>query len=647
MNQKNLADILDGISKDDLLEFLDRSYSDGIKISFSGKINARTLARRVRPRVTREIVSIGAGSSAQRAQNKLIEGDNLQAMVTLYKERASVDLIIADPPYNTGNDFRYNDRWESDPNDVAVGDLVSVDDGARRTKWMRFMWPRLQMMREMLKPGGVLAVCIDYRELFRLGQMLDELFGEQNRIAIVNWQKAVASRADNKHVSTSTEYLLVYSKNIENATTNLLERQDTDNKRYANPDGDPKGLWRECNLTARTHSPRGDFAIQSPFTGKLHYPAGEGAWRDPKPKILAWLNEWGNEYEERDLADGKVPGLVIKKWRSGEIDRTTKSRAEKILSKGPWPFIWFGMDGLGRPRRKTYLEEVRKGKIASTYWADEEFSFRPLELGSTSWSYTESGRTNDGSEELSEIMGKGHGFNTVKPLKLFEKIIKLWCPIDGLMLDPFAGSGTSAHAVLSLNAEDGGKRKFILIEQGRPEKSDSFAKTLTAERIKRVITGKWAVKKQEPVSGGFTFLRLGSKVDANALLSMEREEMLDAVICSFRGVDDARGNDLERIESGENHYRYLIAKNTNDEGIFLVWDRVGNHGRFSEDEYEACTSEAQLAGLTTSVIHVYAAVYMYQTSGVKFYQIPDRILSDFGIDGNLDRAQNNLVGEQR
>jgi adenine-specific DNA-methyltransferase len=639
MNSKYNTELLSDISREDLLDLLDRTYSDGIKISFSGKINARSLARRVRPRVTREMVSYGAGSASQRAQNKLIEGDNLQAMVTLYKERASVDLVIVDPPYNTGNDFRYNDRWESDPNDLAIGEVVAFDDGARRTKWMRFMWPRLQLMREMLKPGGVIVVCIDYRELFRLGQMLDELFGEQNRIAIINWQKAAASRADNKHVSTSTEYVLVYSKNIENATTNLLERQATDNKRYANPDGDPKGLWRECNLTARTHSLKGDFAIQSPFTGRLHYPAGEGAWRDKKSNIIAWLNEWGTPYEERDLADGKSPGLVIKNWNGKDIHHAIKARAENILAKGPWPFIWFGMDGLGRPRRKTYLEDLRKGKITSTYWADEDYEINPVEIGSTSWSYTESGRTNDGSEELSAIVGKGHGFNTVKPQKLFEKIIKLWCPIDGLVLDTFAGSGTSAHAVLSLNAEDGGTRRFILIEQGRPEKSDSFAKTLTAERIKRVITGKWATKKHEPIEAGFTFLRLGSKVDAAALLSMEREELLDAVICSFRGVDTTYSNDLERISGSEGVYQYLIAKNKNNEGIFLVWDGVQNRGRFSESEYEACSAEASRAGLSPNVIHVYAAVYMYQTSGVRFYQIPDRILSDFGLDGTSNHSQ--------
>ena len=112
-----------------------------------------------------------------RAHNLLIEGDNLQSMVTLYKERGRVDLIITDPPYNTGQQFRYNDKWDADPNDPGIGEFVSAEDGARRTKWMRFMWPRLQLMKSMLRLGGVLAICIDHRELFRLGQMLDSCLG--------------------------------------------------------------------------------------------------------------------------------------------------------------------------------------------------------------------------------------------------------------------------------------------------------------------------------------------------------------------------------------------------------------------------------------------------------------------------------------
>src|SRR3954452_5967907 len=144
-------------------------HEEGIRISFTGKDNAKRLARKVQPRTSRRIAKYSVGSEEEQANNVLIEGENLQAMVTLYRDRGGVDLILTDPPYNTGRDFRYNDKWDEDPNDSGLGVIVSSEDGARHTKWMRFMWPRLQMMRHMLNPTGVLAICIDHREMFRLG----------------------------------------------------------------------------------------------------------------------------------------------------------------------------------------------------------------------------------------------------------------------------------------------------------------------------------------------------------------------------------------------------------------------------------------------------------------------------------------------
>jgi len=137
----------------------------------------------------------------------LIEGENLQAMVTLYKYRGQVDLIVTDPPYNTGQYFRYNDKWDSDPNDPELGTIVSSEDGSRHTKWIKAMMPRLQIMQAMLKSSGVLAICIDDNELFHLGMMLDEVFGEQNRLAIINWQKAYSPKGG-KSVSKTTDYIL-------------------------------------------------------------------------------------------------------------------------------------------------------------------------------------------------------------------------------------------------------------------------------------------------------------------------------------------------------------------------------------------------------------------------------------------------------
>ena len=221
----NLDD-LELLSKDELIAMLQERAEAGVKLSFPGKALARRIWRKVRPHVQRPVAKYSAGPEAEQARDLLIEGDNLQAMVTLYRERGHVDLILTDPPYNTGNDFRYNDKWDQDPNDAGIGDIVSADDRAKHTKWMKFMYPRLRLMKQMLKPSGVLAICIDHRELFHLGQMLDEIFGEQNRLAIINWQKITSPKNHDQGVSTATEYVLVYAKNDEAVRTTTVRLSD-------------------------------------------------------------------------------------------------------------------------------------------------------------------------------------------------------------------------------------------------------------------------------------------------------------------------------------------------------------------------------------------------------------------------------------
>lgn len=620
---------LDEMSREQLIALLRERSEEGVTVQFSGKANARRLARKVRPRVQRFIKKYSAGDPEAQSQNLVIEGDNMQALTTLYRERGRVDLILTDPPYNTGKDFRYNDRWDDDPNDPGIGDLISEDEAAKHTKWLRFMLPRLRLMRSMLKPTGVLAICIDHRELFHLGQMLDELFGEKNRLAIINWEKSAAGRPDNNHVSTSTEYVLVYARDIEKAKTASLERVEADNKRYSNPDGDPGGLWREGNLTARTWAEASDYAIQSPFTGEKHYPAGEGAWRHPKRNIKKWLEEWGSAYEEQDLGDDHVRALMLKDGFTEEV----RERAEARLAEPHWPFIWFGRDGQGRPRTKTYLDLIKKGKVPVTFWADDDMSV-PEELGSVSWEYSESGRSSDGVTELTAIVGKGHNFTTVKPLKLMMKIIQLWCPPEGLVVDPFAGSGTTGHAVLALNAATTTDRRFVMIEQGRPATGDSYARSLTAVRLARAIDGQWANDDGVALGGGFRFVHLDKKVDAAALLAMEREEMIDTVIASYYDTSKKRGgSNLVPVDPDE--YRFLVAHNGDREGFFLIWEGPDKNTDFDEDVYEECAKEAAKAGLKASY-NVYARYNLYQTENVRFFQIPDRILIDFGLDLRSD-----------
>lgn len=622
------------MTREELLDLVETQREDGIRITFAGKDVAKRIARKVQPRTSRRIAKYSVGSEEEQALNQVIEGENLQAMVTLYRERGQVDLILADPPYNTGNDFRYNDRWDEDPNDPDLGELVGPDDAGRHTKWMRFMWPRLKVMRDMLKPTGVLAICIDYRELFRLGQMLDELFGEANRIAIINWQKATALKNSNNHISNSTEYVLVYARNEDRATTEALERTESQRSRYSNPDND-RGLWREGMLAARDFATKDYYAIQSPFTGELHYPPGNSHWRHPKRDIQKWVEEWGATYEERDLDDGFVPGLVIK----GGFKAKCQKAAEKVLNAGitggkPWPFIWFGRTGDGVPRKKIYLAEVRAGKIPETYWSSDDLrteACAPDELGSTSWPYQESGRSSDGVAELTAIVGGQHRFETVKPLKLFEKLINIWCPPDGLVMDPFAGSGTTGHAVFQLNEQAGTTRRFILIEQGRPEKGDPYARSLMADRLRRAIEGDWANAKGKRLGGGYRFCQLQKKVDAKALLEMERDEMTDAVIASHYDANRRGGPGL--IIMTTEGYDYLVARNSSDEGFYLVWDGSAEPPVFDETTYDVVVNEAVKAGLKPTY-HVYARFNFFQSDDVRFYQIPDRILMDFGVSVN-------------
>lgn len=263
------------LDREDLLKLLTTMMNGGVALSFHGKRAAMEIAKRVRPRVTRRISELHVGSPEDQSKNMLVEGENLQAMVTLYKYRGQVDLVLTDPPYNTGQQFRYNDRWDTDPNDPDLGTLVSLEDGSRHTKWMRAMMPRLEMMRSMLKPQGVIAICIDDNELFHLGMMMDEVFGEDNRIAIINWEKAHAPKNDARHVSTATEYVLVYAKDRTITKTHLLPRDAAMNKNFRNPDNDPKGEWVAKDPTAREHRANSAYALQSPFTGMLHYPNGE------------------------------------------------------------------------------------------------------------------------------------------------------------------------------------------------------------------------------------------------------------------------------------------------------------------------------------------------------------------------------------
>ena len=197
--ENNLAG-LELMSKEELLDFAKKMVNGGITLSFNGKRTAQVIERKVMPRIIKINKKLSFNVEKSMGKNILVDGENLQAMVTLYKYKGQIDLIITDPPYNTGKDFRYNDKWDTDPNDPDLGEVVTIEDGSRHTKWMKFMLPRIQMMRAMLKSNGVLAICIDEREFFHLGMLLNEVFGEENRVGIINWQKSYAPKNDSTHL---------------------------------------------------------------------------------------------------------------------------------------------------------------------------------------------------------------------------------------------------------------------------------------------------------------------------------------------------------------------------------------------------------------------------------------------------------------
>jgi len=284
----SLLEQIDNLDQEDLAKLVKTMLKGGVALTFYGKHIVKEIVRKVRPRVMRRDSKLHVGTPEEQAKNLLVEGENLQAMVTLYKYWGQVDLILTDPPFNTGQHFRYNDKWDSDPNDPGLGEIVSKEDGARHTKWIKAMLPRLHMMKKMLKPQGVIAVCIDDNELFHLGMMMNEVFGEENRTGIINWQKSYSPKNDSGHLSKATEYILVYAKDKAIAKTGLEERSELMNSRYKNPDSDPDGFWASDNPTSKDRRDRDRYGIQSPFTGAIHYPGG-ASWRVPRSKIKSLL----------------------------------------------------------------------------------------------------------------------------------------------------------------------------------------------------------------------------------------------------------------------------------------------------------------------------------------------------------------------
>ena len=379
--------------------------------------------------VLEEVVENAITTDPEQPTHILVEGDNFHALSVLnYTHEASVNVIFIDPPYNKGitgsNDFRYNDRF------------VDNEDSFRHSKWLSFMEKRLRLARNVLKETGVIFITISDDEVHHLRCLLDEIFGEENFVANVVWQKKQSPQNDATYLSDMHDHILVYAKHAKKNRQDpdgwqisLLKRTEKQNERANNPDNDVRGDWISsdytCNKTAeQRHNLY--YPLINPVTGKEVYPSRQRVWR----------------YEKA------THEIHVKENR-----------------------IWWGSTGEGFPRLKKFIKDLQKGIVPSTWWE------RVLV-----------GDNQEARSELRDILNDENiDFETPKPVRLIKHIISLATRSgsDEVLMDFFAGSGTTAQAVMELNEEDGGKRQCILVTNNE----NNICTQICYPRVKRVMEG--------------------------------------------------------------------------------------------------------------------------------------------------------------
>lgn len=385
--------------------------------------------------------------------NLIVEGDNLLALKALLPRYAGqVKCIYIDPPYNTGNEgWAYNDNVNSPQIKKWLGEVVGKDGETldRHDRWLCMMYPRLVLLKRFLREDGVIFVSIDDNEVASLRKVMDEVFGTTNFVATVLWQKVYSPKNSARHFSEDHDYIVVYAARAETWTPRLLPRTDKQNVAYRNPDKDPRGAWKSSDLSARNYYSAGTYQITCPSGRVIEAP----------PKGMYWR---------------------VSREKFNELDKDNR--------------IWWGKDGNAIPQIKRFLHEVKDGRVPQTMWF-----------------YDEVGHTQEAKKELLELVSfdtSDDVFITPKPSRLIQRILQLASDKDSLILDSFAGSGTTAHAVLKQNAEDGGNRRFILVEM-----DPAIARDVTTERVKRVAQGYTNAKGEEVagLGGGFQFCKLSDE----------------------------------------------------------------------------------------------------------------------------------------
>lgn len=398
------------------------------------------------------------------ARNLMIEGDNLEVLKLLQKSYANkVRLIYIDPPYNTGKDFVYPDNFQDNiknylelTGQVAGRQKLSSNteaSGRFHTDWLNMMYPRLKLARNLLQEEGAIFISIGDGEVANLRKLCDEIFGEENFIANVVWQKKYTRSNDAKWFSDNHDHILVYGKHKELLKLNGQERNAEQLKAYTNPDNHPKGPWKATPL----HAKSGSNTKAVSFSNGVVWAPPKGTYRRFNDATMRQMDE-GNE-------------------------------------------IWFGEDGNQTPQRKSFLSEVKQGVTPVTLWP-----------------YQEVGHNHEANSDL-KALGLGGVFDNPKPVRLVQRMINLVTHPDqeNIVLDFFAGSGTTAHAVLEANKQDGGNRRFICVQLPEPLKtgeSDASEMTtiasITAERIRRSILKISETHPQQAQRSGFRLLRLST-----------------------------------------------------------------------------------------------------------------------------------------
>ena len=414
------------------------------------------------------------------SENLYIEGDNLEVLKLLQETYlGKVKMIYIDPPYNTGNDFVYNDEfgmrgeeWNAtsgnydEEGNQIVGklELNTESNGRFHTDWLNMIYPRLKIAKGLLADDGAIFISIDDNELYNLKKICDDVYGESCFVGNVAWQRTYSMRNDSKGLPSEAEHILVYSKQP-NWIPNKLPRTDKMDAAYKNPDNDPNGAWQNTTPYApgaRTHQGM-VYAIQHPFTGELLYPAPASCWRYDQKTMLDYMSGWC-EYELKNINDEKeraeICGVDVENIRKDvkaivlKYDlNQAKEKAKLVLNRGQWPRFYFTKDGMGGIRRKTYLNQV-EGRTVTNLWP-----------------YAEVGHTDEAMKELKNLFDGSVPFDTPKPTRLVERVLTIATDKDSYILDFFSGSATTAHAVMKKNMEDGGNRKYILVQL--PEKGNS------------------------------------------------------------------------------------------------------------------------------------------------------------------------------